>query len=136
MDGRGRHVQDARDPSRPELAANEAAFKSLLAVVLASQAKAEETASNEKIAAQIPQGQITIDSAKLGASGALGPTGAFSEHFEANGLPLPATLVPAPFVGFAPRSPRTRLSWPWRPPLCRLARNGSCSIRPISRRTS
>jgi hypothetical protein len=89
-------------PSRPELAANEAAFKSLLAVVLASQAKAEETASIEKIAAQIPQGQITIDSAKLGASGALGPTGAFSEHFEANGLTLPATLIPAPFVGFAP----------------------------------
>ena len=89
-------------PSRPELAANEAAFKSLLAAALASQAKAEETASVETVAAQIPQGQITIDSAKFGVSGALAPTGAFGEHFEANGLTLPAGLVPAPFVGFAP----------------------------------
>ena len=89
-------------PTRPELAANEAAFKSLLAAALASQAKIEETASVDKIAAQIPQGQVTIDSAKFGASGALGPTGAFGEHFEANGLTLPADLIPAPFGGFAP----------------------------------
>ena len=89
-------------PTRPELAADEATFKSLIAAALASPAKAAETASIGKIAAQIPQGQITIDSAKFGASGALGPTGAFGEHFEAAGLTLPATLIPAPFVGFAP----------------------------------
>jgi hypothetical protein len=89
-------------PTRAELAANEAAFKTLIAAALASQAKVEETASIEKIAAQIPQGQVTIDSAKFGASGASGPTGAFGEHFEAAGLTLPATLIPAPFVGFAP----------------------------------
>lgn len=89
-------------PTRPELAANEAAFKSLLIAALASQAKIEETASVNKIATQIPQGQVTIDSAKVGASGALGPTGAFGEHFEANGLALPADLIPAPFAGFAP----------------------------------
>jgi hypothetical protein len=89
-------------PTRPELAANEAAFKSLVAAALASQAKAEETASVEKIAAQIPQGQITIDSAKFGASGALGPTGALGEHFEASGLTLPANLIPEPFKDFAP----------------------------------
>jgi len=89
-------------PTRPELAANEAAFKALIAAALASQTKAEETASIEKIAAQIPQGQITIDSAKFGVSGASGPSGAFGEHFEAAGLALPATLIPAPFVGFAP----------------------------------
>ena len=35
-------------------------------------------------------------------SGASGPTGAFGEHFEANGLTLPDTLVPGPFRGFAP----------------------------------
>jgi len=89
-------------PSRPELAANEAAFKSLIAAALASQAKAEETASVEKIAAQIPQGPITIEQAKFGASGALGPTGAFGEHFEAAGLTLPPDLIPEPFKGFAP----------------------------------
>ncbi len=89
-------------PTRPELAANEAAFKTLLAAAFASQTKAEETASLEKIVADIPQGQVTIDSAKFGASGASGPTGAFGEHFEANGLTLPDTLVPGPFRGFAP----------------------------------
>ena len=89
-------------PTRPELAANEAAFKSLLAAALAGQAKAEESASLEKIVAHIPQGQVTIDSAKFGVSGASGPTGAFGEHFEAAGLTLPDTLIPAPFVGFAP----------------------------------
>jgi hypothetical protein len=89
-------------PTRPELAANEAAFKSLVAAALASQARIEETASVDKIATQIPQGQVTIDSAKFGASGALAPTGAFGEHFEANGLTLPADLIPAPFGGFAP----------------------------------
>ena len=89
-------------PTRPEFAANEAAFKALIAAALASQTKAEETASIERIAAQIPQGQITINSAKFGVSGASGPSGAFGEHFEAAGLALPATLIPAPFVGFAP----------------------------------
>jgi hypothetical protein len=89
-------------PTRPELAANEAAFKTVLAAALASPAKIEETASLDKIATQIPQGQVTIDSAKFGASGALSPTGAFGEHFEAKGLTLPANLIPAPFAGFAP----------------------------------
>jgi hypothetical protein len=89
-------------PTRPELAANEATFKSLVAAALASSAKLEETASVDKITTQIPQGQVTIDSAKFGASGALGPIGAFGERFEANGLTLPANLIPAPFGGFAP----------------------------------
>jgi hypothetical protein len=89
-------------PTRAELAANEAAFKALVAAALASPAKFEETASLDKIATQIPQGQVTIDSAKFGASGALGPTGAFGERFEASGLALPADLIPAPFAGFAP----------------------------------
>jgi len=89
-------------PTRPELAANEAAFKTLLAAALANPVKLDESATFEKIAAQIPQGAVTIDSGKIGISGALAPTGAFGEHFEANGLTLPATLIPAPFVGFAP----------------------------------
>jgi len=89
-------------PTRPELAANEATFKALLAAALANPAKIEETASIDKIATQIPQGQVTIDSAKFGASGALAPTGAFGEHFEASGLTLPADLISAQFVGFAP----------------------------------
>jgi hypothetical protein len=91
-------------PSRAELAANEAAFKALLAAALASPVKIDESATFDKITAQIPQGQVTIDSTKFGASGASGSAGAFGERFEANGLTLPASLIPAPFVGFAPTS--------------------------------
>jgi len=45
---------------------------------------------------------VTIDSAKFGASGASGSAGAFGERFAADGLTLPANLIPAPFGGFAP----------------------------------
>ena len=91
-------------PSRPELAANEAAFKSLLAAALANPVKFDESATVGKISAQIPQGQVTIESAKFGASGASGSPGAFGEHFAADGLTLPPTLVPALFRDFAPTS--------------------------------
>jgi hypothetical protein len=89
-------------PSRTELAANEAALKTLLATALSNPVKLDESATVDRITAQIPQGQVTIDSAKFGASGASGSAGAFGEHFEANGLTLPADLIPAPFGGFAP----------------------------------
>ena len=61
-------------PTRPELAANEAAFKTLLTAVAASQPKIDETATLDKLAVQIPQGQVAIDSAKFGVSAAGGPT--------------------------------------------------------------
>jgi len=92
----------AAHPSRAELAANEAALKTLLAAALANPVKLDESATVDRITAQIPQGEVTIDSAKFGASGASGSAGAFGEHFEANGLTLPADLIPAPFGGFAP----------------------------------
>ncbi len=91
-------------PSRAELAADEATFKTLLAAALANPVKFDESATFEKSAAQIPQGQVAIDSAKFGASGASGSAGAFGERFAADGLTLPPTLVPAPFRDFAPTS--------------------------------
>ena len=91
-------------PSIAELAANDATFKSLLAAALANPVKIDESATFEKIAAQIPQGQVTINSAKFGASGESGSAGAFGERFAADGLTLPPTLVPAPFRDFAPTS--------------------------------
>ena len=91
-------------PTRPELAANEAAFKTLLAAAAAGQAKLDESASLDKLAVQIPQGLVTIDSAKFGVSAASGSAGAFGERFAAEGLTLPPTLVPAPFHDFAPTS--------------------------------
>ena len=89
-------------PTRADLAANEAAFKTLLTTVVASQPKIDETATLDKLAVQIPQGQVAIDSAKLGVSAAGGGSGAFGEHFEASGLTLPPTLIPAAYSGFAP----------------------------------
>ncbi len=91
-------------PSRPELAANEAAFKTLLAAALASPLKVDESASADKIAAQTPKGVVTIDSAKFGFAGASGATGSYEERFAADGLALPATLIPGPFRDFAPTS--------------------------------
>jgi hypothetical protein len=92
----------AAHPSRAALAANEAALKAQLAAALANPVKLEESVALDKIAAQIPQGQVTIESAKFGVSGASGSAGGFGEHFEASGLTLPADLIPAPFGGFAP----------------------------------
>jgi hypothetical protein len=91
-------------PSRPELAANEAAFKTLLAAALASPLKVDESVSVGKTAVQTPQGAVTIDSAKFGFAAAAGATGSFEERFAADGLALPATLIPGPFRDFAPTS--------------------------------
>ncbi len=91
-------------PTRPEMAANEAALKTLLAAALTSPIKLDETFAFTKVAIDTPQGPVTIDTAKFGGGGAAGSAGAFEERFAADGLSLPATLVPAPFRDFAPTS--------------------------------
>jgi hypothetical protein len=91
-------------PTRPEMAANEAALKTLLAAALSSPIKVDETFSLNKLAIDTPQGPVTIETAKVGGGGAGGAVGAFEERFAADGLSLPATLVPAPFRDFAPTS--------------------------------
>jgi hypothetical protein len=92
------------NPTRPEMAANEAALKTLLAAALSSPVKFDETIGFTKLAIDTPQGPVTIDTAKFGGGGAAGSAGAFEERFAADGLSLPATLVPAPFRDFAPTS--------------------------------
>jgi hypothetical protein len=91
-------------PSRPEMAANEAALKTLLAAALSSPIKLDETVAMTKLIIDTPQGPVTIDTAKIGGGGAGGAVGAIEERFSADGLSLPATLVPAPFRDFAPTS--------------------------------
>jgi len=91
-------------PSRAELAAQEATFKSLLTAAVAGQPKLDETASLEKVTAQTGQGAVTMDSAKVGISGAGGSAGAFGERFAVDGLKLPDGLVPEAFRGLAPTS--------------------------------
>ena len=91
-------------PTRPEMAANEPALKTLLAAALASPVKLDETLALNKLAIETPQGPVTIETAKFGGGGTGGAVGAFEERFAADGLSLPATLVPAPFRDFAPTS--------------------------------
>ena len=90
-------------PTRPELAANEAPFKTLLTAALASQLSLDEDVGMQKLTVQTPQGPIAFDGAKVGLGGAAaGSASRFEEHFAASGLTLPAGLVPAMFRDLVP----------------------------------
>ena len=52
-------------PTRPEIAANEAAFKTLLAAALASPFKFDETFALNKLAVETPQGPVTIGTGQV-----------------------------------------------------------------------
>ncbi|THD45555.1 MAG: DUF2125 domain-containing protein [Bradyrhizobium sp.] len=91
-------------PTRPEMASNEGALKSLLTAALSSPAKIDESVTLAKLTVDTPQGPVTTDAAKIGVGGMAGAAGAFEEHFSADGLSLPATLIPAQFRDFAPTS--------------------------------
>jgi hypothetical protein len=91
-------------PSRPELAANEPALKTLLSGVLASPLKANETVALQKIGVQIPQGAIAMDSAEIGVGGATGLPAAFQEHVAVAGLALPPGMVPDMYRDLVPTS--------------------------------
>ncbi|MGO4870752.1 MAG: hypothetical protein ACLPGW_09095 [Roseiarcus sp.] len=92
-------------PTRPELAANEAPFKTLLTAALASQLSLDEDVGMQKLTVQTPQGPIAFDGAKVGLGGAAaGSASRFEEHFSASGLTLPPGLVPAMFRDLVPTS--------------------------------
>lgn len=94
----------AAHPKRPDLAANEAALKPLIAAVAASPLKLNEAFALDKVAVQTPNGAITLDLAKFGFGADATGSGAVEEHIAFNGLALPPDLVPAPFRDFAPTS--------------------------------
>jgi hypothetical protein len=89
-------------PSRAELAANEAALKTLLTDALAGQLKFDENIGLQKIAVQMPQGAVVMDAAKIGFGGATGATSAFEQHFTVDGLTLPPGLVPPMYRDLVP----------------------------------
>jgi hypothetical protein len=91
-------------PSRPELAANEPAFKTLLTAVLAGPLKANESVTIQKIGLQIPQGAIAMDSAEIGVGGATGLPAAFEEHVAVAGLALPPGMIPDVYRDLVPTS--------------------------------
>ena len=90
-------------PTRPELAANEAAFKDLLRAALPGDYKLSETFAMGAIAVEAPQGVFKAASGKgaIAASGS-GAANAFEEHFAVDGLTLPSGLVPPQFAALTP----------------------------------
>ena len=92
-------------PSRPELAADEAAFKTLLTAALPAQSVFAEDFAVQKLSVQTPQGTFALDGAKVGVSvAAAGAASRFEQHYAATGLALPPGLVPAPYRDFVPTS--------------------------------
>jgi hypothetical protein len=92
-------------PTRPELAAVEPEFKSLLTAAIAAQTTVGEDFGVEKLSVQTPQGTFNFDGAKLGFSvAAAGPASRYVQHIAASGLSLPPALVPAEYQDFIPTS--------------------------------
>ncbi|MGD0763654.1 MAG: hypothetical protein ABR929_10815 [Roseiarcus sp.] len=92
-------------PTRPELAADEASFKTLLTAALASQLSLDETIGMQKLTVQTPAGPVVVDSAKGGLGGAAaGSASRFEYRFSVDGLTLPPGLVPAAFHDLVPTS--------------------------------
>ena len=92
-------------PTRPELAADEAAFKTLLTAALADRTALDEEFGLQKLSVQTPKGLFTFDGAKVGVSvAAAGPASRFEQHYVATGLALPPGLVPAPYQDLVPTS--------------------------------
>ena len=91
-------------PSRPDLAANEPALKTLANAAATSALKLNETINLQKIAVETPRGLIAIDTAKFGVGAAAGAPSSFEEHIAFDGLSLPATMVPPLYHDFTPTS--------------------------------
>ncbi len=92
-------------PTRPELAANEAAFKNLITAALAGGPSFLEDVGTKKLIVRTPQGPFAFDEFKGGVGGAFaGPDSRLSERFAANGLTLPPGLVPEMYRDFIPTS--------------------------------
>jgi hypothetical protein len=92
-------------PTRPELAANEAALKTLLTAALASKLSLDESVDMQTLGVQTPRGPVAANDAKAGLGiAAAGSDSRFDEHFSASGLTLPPGLVPATFSALVPTS--------------------------------
>ncbi len=91
-------------PSRPEIAANEPAFKDLLRAIVPSDAKVAEKVDAQNITVATQKGSFALASAKFSLAAALaqGPKGSVEYHLAMDGLALPAGLVPPPMHDLTP----------------------------------
>jgi hypothetical protein len=85
----------AAHPSRPELAANEQAFKTLLRAAIPVELKLAEKVEMKEVAIGAPQGRFGLADGKfsLAASAAAGPKGSAEYSFAVEGLSLPPGLL-------------------------------------------
>ena len=81
-------------PSRPEIAANEQAFKDLLRAVLPSDAKVTEKVEAQNVAVETQKGSFGLANGKFSLAAATmpGPKGFVEYHLAMDGVTLPAGL--------------------------------------------
>jgi len=91
-------------PSRPEIAANELAFKTLLRALLPVDFKLSEKVAVKQIAVEAPQGRFELAGARfnVGAAAAPGAKGSAEYDFAMDGLTLPAGLLPPAMSDLVP----------------------------------
>lgn len=91
-------------PTRPEIAADEPKFKSLLRAMLPIDFKLTEKASTKQIAVETPQGHFGMTSAKLNFAAAAVPGAKGSAEYELamDGLSLPTGLLPPAMSDLVP----------------------------------
>jgi hypothetical protein len=83
-------------PSRPEIASNEPAFKSLLRALLPADLKLAEKVNLQKLSAETPKGIFGVADGKFGLAAAWTPGPKSSVEFQLSmaGITLPAGLTP------------------------------------------
>lgn len=94
----------AAHPTRPELAANEPAFKDALRAAMPTGAKLAEKVDAQNVSVTTQKGAFALARARFGVAAALaqGPKGSIEYHVTVDGLKLPAGLVPPPMQDLAP----------------------------------
>ncbi len=86
----------AAHPSRDDLSAKLADFKTLLAALAATHPSFNESGEVKSLTIDAPKGPISVAEAKFGiAFAASGPTSWLREHLTATGLALPDNMVPS-----------------------------------------
>ena len=94
----------AAHSSRPEIAANEPEFKTLLRALAPAELKLAEKAEMKQIAVGTPQGDFGLANARFGiaASSAPGSRGSAEYDLAMDGLTMPAGLLPPAMSDLAP----------------------------------
>jgi hypothetical protein len=96
----------AAHPTRPEIAADEEAFKALLHAIAPSELKLSEKVDLKTIAISLPQGRFAMTGGKFGFSAAtgVGPKGTAEYSVAVDGFSMPPGMLPPGMGDFVPTS--------------------------------